>query len=378
MGQLHTFLAGMKVLDLSQYIPGPMTSLFLADMGAEVLKVEPPRGDEMRYLGPRDGDNHPIFYRSLNAGKVVRRMNLKDPVVRDELLSLTCEYDVLIEGFRPGVMDRLGLNYEVVSKINPRLVYCSLSGYGASGRRANEAAHDGNYLAVSGIMDRNGVDDPYFFDPPVSDTSGALFAATAILGALHGRITTGCGCHLDIGLADVTMPLQMLQVAAWGAIGEVPARRGTYLNGGAAYYQVYRTRDDRHVMLGAVESKFWSNFCFAAGKPDWITRHGETIPQKDLIEDVAAYFRSIDLEQAIALFADCDCCLSPVLTLGEALSDQQTYDRGLVSRSDSGELQALFPARIDGEPPAPRRPIRELEDQPYAGIDQASVLTKRR
>jgi crotonobetainyl-CoA:carnitine CoA-transferase CaiB-like acyl-CoA transferase len=364
MGQLQTFLAGMKVLDLSQYIPGPMASLFLADMGAEVLKIEPPRGDEMQYLGPRDGANHPIFYRSLNAGKVVRRMNLKDPAVRDELLQLARGYDVLVEGFRPGVMDRLGLNYEAVSKINPRLVYCSLSGYGASGRRANEAAHDGNYLAVSGIMDRNGVDDPYFFDPPVSDTSGALFATTAILGALHGRITTGRGCHLDIGLADVTMPLQMLQVAAWGAIGEVPARRGTYLNGGAAYYQVYRTRDGRHVMLGAVERKFWSNFCLAAAKPDWITRHGEMIPQNDLI--------------AIVLFADCDCCLSPVLTLGEALTDQQTYDRGLVSRSDSGELQALFPALVDGEPPAPRRPICELGDQPYTGIDQASVLTKRR
>ena len=378
MAQLQTFLAGMKVLDLSQYIPGPMASLFLADMGAEVLKIEPPRGDEMRYLGPRDGDDRPIFYRSLNAGKAIRRMNLKDSAVRDNLLSLTLEYDVLIEGFRPGVMQRLGLDYETLSKINPRLVYCSLSGYGASGRRTNEAAHDGNYLAVSGIMDRNGHEEPFLFDPPVSDTSGALFAVTAILGALHGRNATGRGCHLDIGLADVTMPLQMLQVAAWGAVGEIPLRRGTYLNGGAAYYQVYRTRDDRHVMLGAVEKKFWTNFCLIAEKPDWIERHSEPIPQHDLIRDVATYFRSQNLEHAVDIFTKKDCCLSPVLNLGEALSDQQLYDRGLVLRSEDGELQTLFPARIDGKPPVPRRPLCELDDGSHVGIDRACVATKER
>jgi crotonobetainyl-CoA:carnitine CoA-transferase CaiB-like acyl-CoA transferase len=378
MVQLHTFLAGMKVLDLSQYIPGPMASLFLADMGAEVLKIEPPRGDEMRNLGPRDGDDHPIFYRSLNAGKSVRRMDLKDPAIREEFLSLALECDVLIEGFRPGVMQRLGLDYETLSEINPRLIYCSISGYGAIGGRANQAAHDGNYLAVSGILDRNGTEEPFFFDPPVSDTSGALFAVVAILGALHGRSATARGCHLDIGLADVTMPLQMLQVAAWGAIGEVPVRRGTYLNGGAAYYQVYRTGDNRHIMLGAVETKFWSNFCLAAGHPGWVERHGEPIPQHDLIEEVSAYFRSLDLKQANSLFTSNDCCFSPVLDLGEALSDQQIYDRGLVLRSDNGELQALFPAHVNGKPPASRRPLSELKEGASARPTQADVETTRR
>lgn len=360
MTQLRSFLTGMKVLDLSQYIPGPMASLFLADMGAEVLKIEPPRGDEMRHLGPRDGNNKPIFYRTLNAGKSVRRLNLKDPAERNEFLDLVRDADVLIEGFRPGVMQRLGLDYESLSRINPRIVYCSLSGYGTTGVRADDAGHDGNYLALTGVLDRNGGDDPVFFDPPISDTSGALFAAIGILGALHGRTTSGRGCYLDIGLADVIMPLQMMQVAAWGAIGAIPSRRGTYLNGGAAYYQVYRTRDDRHVMLGAVEPKFWTNFCTASEHPEWIARQAEPLPQQTLIGDVANYFRALDLREAEQRFAESDCCLSPVLDLGQALSEPQVHERGLVRRSDDGDLQALFPARVDGQAPAPRPRLREV------------------
>lgn len=360
MSRLNTFLSGVKVLDLSQYIPGPMASLLLADMGAEVLKIEPPGGDEMRQLGPRDPSGAPVFYGALNAGKTVRRMNLKDEAARAEFLRLVPHHDVLIEGFRPGVMERLGIDYPVLRSINPRLVFCSMSGFGARGSATMKAAHDGNYLATSGVLDRNGGDSPAFFDPPLSDVSGSLFAAIAILGALHGRNATGQGCEIDLGLADVVMPLQLMQVADWGANGHVPKSRTTYLNGGAAYYQIYRTADGRHVMLGSVEPKFWRNFCEAAGRPDWIARQAEPVPQAALIADLAAFFAELDFDGCVARFSDVDCCFSPVLDLGEALTSDGTRSRGLVQRGVlPGDLQALFPAYVDGERPDIRPPLRD-------------------
>ncbi len=376
MSKLGTFLAGVTVLDLSQYIPGPMASLFLADMGAEVIKIEPPQGDEMRHLGPRDLDGEPVFYRALNAGKSVRRMDLKQPAMRAQLLDMARAADVLIEGFRPGVMARLGLDPGTVRAINPRIVYCSISGYGATGSQAQKAAHDANYLATSGVLERNGDDGPMFFDPPVSDTSGALFAALTIVAALRGRDRGGIGCHIDLGLADVTMPLQLMQIAGWGATGDAPGRGSYYLNGGSACYHTYRTRDDRHVVIGAVEPKFWKNFCEAAGRPDWITRQAEPSPQGELIADVSAYFGAMTLIEAVARFDDVDCCFSPVLGLGEALARPEADERGLLRRAPGdGQLQALFPALIDGVAPQPRQPLRPALDAPARDIRKATATS---
>lgn len=362
MTALKTFLTGINVLDLSQYIPGPMAGQILADMGADVLKIEPPRGDEMRRLGPRDASGRPVFYEALNAGKQLRVLDLKQPDDLAAFLELAVKADILIEGFRPGVMRRLGLDHETLNRLNPALIYCSLSGYGAEGPEANKAAHDGNYLASSGILDRNGGEPPIAFDPPISDTSGALYAAIAILGALNRRHATGLGCRIDIGLADVLMPLQMLQVADWGANGTVPKARSTYLNGGAAYYQSYATSDGRAVMLGCVESKFWANFCAAAGRPEWVARQDEALPQTQLIADVAALFSELGFADAVARFDTVECCFSAVLDLGEALSRPALHQRGLVrSEPASGELQTLFPAVIDGQRPDPRPRLTEAE-----------------
>lgn len=358
MSKLNSFLSGVRVLDLSQYIPGPMASLLLADMGAAVLKVEPPQGDEMRNLGPRDSNGEPVFYDALNAGKTVRRMNLKDEAQRQELLLIVRETDILIEGFRPGVMARLKLDYATLAAVNPRLIFCSISGYGASGNRAAKAGHDGNYLATGGVLDRNGVDGPVIFDPPVSDTAGSLFAAVAILGALQGRDRTGQGCHIDLSLADVVMPLQLMQVAEWSANGTVPKPATTYLNGGAAYYRVYATAEGRHVMLGSVEPKFWRNFCERAGRPEWLGRQSDAMPQTQLQAEVAAFIKSFRLSEVLAQFEGVDCCLSPVLDLGEALQADELAARGLVVPGPNGaRLQALFPARVDGIAPKPRAPV---------------------
>lgn len=360
MSLLNTFLTGVKVLDLSQYIPGPMASLYLADMGAEVLKIEPPNGDEMRQVGPKDDEGFSIFYRALNAGKTVRRLDLKSTAGHAELLALVAKADILIEGFRPGVMARLNLAYETLQAINPRLIYCSLSGFGATGKRGHLAAHDGNFMALSGILDRNGTEGPVNFDPPISDVAGAVFAAFTLAGALQGRTRTGEGCQIDIGLADIPMPLQMLQIAAFGAKGIVPKRGETYLNGGAAYYHLYETADHRHVMLGAMEPKFWTNFARTAGHPEWIARQFEPLPQQALTRDVAAFFAGHTLEVILARFDGADCCLSPVLDLGEALTDADLIARQLVRADDDpDDLQALLPAWVNGVPPNMRPPLRE-------------------
>lgn len=376
ISRLGRFAQGVKVLDLSAFLPGPLAGLLLADMGAEVLKIEPPSGDAMRQIGPRDGDGEPLFYGAVNAGKAVRRMDLKRPEVRAEFLRLVEGFDVLIEGFRPGVMRRLGLDYEVLRTVNPGLVYCSLSGHGASGPSALAAGHDANYLAASGVLHRNGREAPSFYDPPLADVSGSLFGVIAILGALRARDADGRGCEIDIGLADTPMPLQLFQIAEYGFDGTVPQRGATYLNGGAAYYQVYATRDGRHVVLGAVEPKFWAAFCHALDRPDWVPRQAEATPQTALIGDVAALIATMTLDECVARIGPADCCFGPILDLGEAIASPQHGARGLVREAPDGGLQALFPARVDGIPPASRPKLRDAGAAP-PGTDHEDAASTR-
>jgi alpha-methylacyl-CoA racemase len=359
MSAMAEFLRGVRILDLSQYIPGPLGSLLLVDMGAEVIKIEPPAGDPMRVLGPRTRDNAPLFYETLNAGKLVVHLNLKDAQDVSAFIDLVKTADVVIEGFRPGVMHRLGIDYATLSAHNPELVYCAISGYGATGIDAQKAGHDANYLAEAGVLDRNGSESPIFFDPPIADETGSLYAAMAILGALNARHRTGAGCEIDIALADVIMPMQLLQIADYAENGAVPARRGTYLNGGAAYYNIYATSDGHHIVVGAVEPKFWRAFCLAAGREEWVARQNEAIPQHPLTAAVAAHVSQLTLAECHTRFADGDCCVSAVLPLNEALESPRTVERGLVARTTTG-LQALFPALVNGQPPAPRPPLKPL------------------
>jgi alpha-methylacyl-CoA racemase len=352
MSRLGSLLRGVRVLDLSRYLPGPFASLLLADLGAEVLKIEPPSGDDLQALGPRP-EGRPVFYQAINAGKAVLKLDLKEPGDRCALLELVRTADVLIEGFRPGVMERLGLAYPILKSLNPGLIYCAISGYGPQSPMAHVAGHDNNYLALAGVLDRNGIGDPIFFDPPICDTTGSLFAVIAILGALHGRVRSGQGCAIDLALADVSMPLQLLQLAGVGATGHAPGREETYLNGGAAYYRIYRTRDGRHVALGAVEPKFWRAFCAAAGQPGWVVRQAEPTPQRALIEEVTAFFSALTLKECMARFKAVDCCFSPVLDLAEALNTPHLIQRQLVRR-EGCDVQALFPALLDGELPPMR------------------------
>ncbi len=359
MYRLNESLRGVRVLDLSRYLPGPLATLLLADLGAEVLKVEPPAGDEMRRLGPRDAAGQPVFFDAINAGKSSCRMDLKQPQVRERFLALAKDADVLVESFRPGVAKRLGVGYDELSRINPGIVYCAMSGYGMNGPLAQAAGHDANYLALAGVLDRNGDEHPAYYDPPMADTAGALFAVIAIQAALAARARDGRGCEIDLGLCDALAPLQTFQIADYGARGASPHRAETYLNGGAACYRVYRTSDARHVVVGAIDETFWVRFCNAAGRPQWIARAWEPMPQRALIGEVQALFATMTLAQCIERFEPVDCCVTPALTLAEAAQSPQWQARELVRRSPAGQLQALFPARVNGHPPPSRPPARE-------------------
>ena len=363
MSIISQFLSGVRVVDFSQYIPGPMASLMLSDMGADVIKIEPPSGDPMQTLGPTDRNGAPLFYETLNAGKSVLRLDLKDPAQRNRCIELTRDCDVVIEDFRPDVMQRLGLDYATLRELNEGLIYCSISGYGATGPNAQRAGHDANYLAEAGVLDRNGNDRPIFFDPPIADLSGSLFAAMAILGALNNRHRTGIGCQVNLALADVIMPLQLLQVADYSENKTIPKRGSTYLNGGAAYYNVYETLDGEHIVVGAVEPKFWRAFSEAAECPKWIGRQGEPIPQHELILDVAQRIAEFTLEDCLQRFGHSDCCVSPVQSIGEAVQARQVQRRGLVKTDRHGKMQCLLPVLVDGKPPQERSPPKPYVSQ---------------
>jgi alpha-methylacyl-CoA racemase len=358
MSRLNGFLRGVCVLDLTRHLPGPLAALLLADMGAEVLKIEPPDGDGMRELGPRRADGRSAYFTAVNAGKTTRRIDVKGPEGRAELLTLATTADVLIESFRPDVMARLGVGYDRLKAANPRLIYCSLNGFGATGPLAAVAAHDLNYVALAGALPPLGADGS-LPDTPLADCAGGLFAALAVLGALHGRARDGHGCHIDLALVDAVMPLQILPLAALGASGALAAPGEGLLNGGAAFYHVYETSDGHRVTLGAIEAKFWRAFCAGAGRPAWEARRDEPLPQRALIREVEAMFRQLTLAECERRFGPADCCFAPARELAEAVASPHIRSRGLVHRTADGEYQPLFPALVDGEPPAPRPPLRE-------------------
>ena len=364
MSRLNGFLEGVRVLDLSRHFPGPLATLFLADMGAEVLKIEPPAGDELRVMGPSGPGGRSVYFDAVNAGKTARRLDFTRPEDRLTFLDLVKTSDVVIESFRPGVMSRLGVGYETLKASNPALIYCSLNGFGHGGPLAQRAAHDINYLSLAGTLFHNDGGGMPFFDPPVADCAGALFAALTIVGALHGRARDRKGCHIDLALADVAMPLQIFHLAAFAHSRVAPRPSEALLNGGAACYRVYRTADDRQVSLGALEPKFWRAFCTAAARPDWEGRHGEPLPQTELVEEVATLFRGLTLPQCQERFGNVDCCFAPVLDLAEALESPHVQARGLIHCAPAGELQALFPAVVDGERPIPRASMRAFEADP--------------
>jgi alpha-methylacyl-CoA racemase len=352
----ETFLDSVRVLDLSQYLPGPTATQMLADMGADVIKVEPPGGDPLLSMSPLDGSNNgEPFYKAVNAGKSVLRIDLKSEEGRAGLETLLSHADVMLESYRPGVMDRLGFSREALKALNPQLIHCALTGYGQEGPKSGEGGHDINYIALTGGLAASGTAQaPLAGWPPAADYTGALNSVNGILAALIRCQRTGAGAYLDIAMADTFMAWQ-----SWGMTGQVqgaPMKRGhNLLNGGAACYRVYETADGRFVTLGALEVKFWANFCRTVDHEDWIERQMETLPQTALIDEVKALFAGHDLAHWEQVLEGVDCCYQAVLEYHEAMAHPQVGVRKLVHEFDD-HCQVMWPAHVDGES-LPVRPL---------------------
>lgn len=359
-------LAGYRVIELAQYLPGPFAGQMLSDLGAEVVKIEPPSGDPMRRLGPLDPDGVSSLYRLINAGKSTAVIDLKTGEGRDALADLLAQCDVLLESYRPGALEKLGLGPTDLAQINPRLIHCALTGFGHSGPYAKRAGHDINYMALAGAVNASGLPDrPVISFPPVADYASAQQAAVAVIAALLRRERTGQGGFLDVSLSETVLAWQALALTE-ALRGEAAHRGQGLLSGGVACYQIYRTADRRFVTLGALEEKFWRSFCSAMKRPDWIDRHNEPMPQEALTAEVAQVIRSEPLAHWRALLDEVDCCFFPVLTPDEVVQDPHHSDRGLLHQDEAaGSISVAFPTVFDGAPPAQRRP---LDEQPVEAI----------
>ncbi|WP_265107767.1 CaiB/BaiF CoA transferase family protein [Halosolutus halophilus] len=347
-------LDDVRVLDLTRLLPGPYATQLLADLGADVIKIEDPdAGDYARHLPPRTPDGTGAVFEAVNRGKRSVTLDLKTDDGRDAFLRLVEDADVLIESFRPGVVDRLGIDYETVSDRNPDLVYCSISGYGQDGPYRDHAGHDLGYVGLAGLLDvtRSDTDErPRIPGYPVADMAGGLSAAFAIVSALLSRELGGRGgTYLDCSLSDAVLSFSQA-VATPALYGDEPRPGDGFFTGGHPWYNVYETADDRYVTLSALEPKFWQAFCDAVDRPDLASVHGtrDETEQAALRAELEAVFADRTREEWVE-FATPQIPIAPVLTPAEALDHPQFADRGMVRRGDDPAI--LSPIR--GASPAP-------------------------
>jgi crotonobetainyl-CoA:carnitine CoA-transferase CaiB-like acyl-CoA transferase len=321
-------LAGLRVLDLSRLLPGPFATLVLADLGADVVRIEPlDGGDWLRDMTPPGGGDSGAFH-ALNRGKRSVAIDLRRPDGAAAFLRLARSADAVVESFRPGVLDRLGLGFEALRRENRRIVLCSISGYGQDGPYAQRAGHDLDYCAFAGVLATNGTPDaPRPLGVQVADVAGGAWpAAAGVLAALLGRDRTGEGAHVDVSMTEGALAMLALPLGLAFSRGRPVTRGEELLDGGAACYGVYRTKDDRFVALGALEPKFFRAFCVAAGRSDLAPRQheGGRGPRAELEE----LFASRTRDEWTAFAAEHDVCLAPVLEGDEPRADPQLAARG--------------------------------------------------
>lgn len=344
-------LEGVRVLDLSRLLPGPFCSLLLADFGAEVVKVEDMgMGDYARWSPPHyegaQASADSALFLGLNRNKQSIRLNLKDERGREVFLRLVEDADVVLESFRPGVLDRLGVGYEQMREVNPRIVYCAITGYGLDGPLRDRSGHDMNYLGLVGLLGLTGEEG----GPPVQAAGqiadiggGALMAAFGTLAALHERERSGEGQLVDVSMADGSLAWLAMTAATYLADGVVPRRGHVPLAGMIVCYRPYRCADG-WVTLGALEPKFFKAFCEGVGRPDLI-EHQFQPPGSDAHEQIEAIFAARTREQWAEFAGEHDCCLEPVLEFDEAMDSELVRAREMIVEIDQ---------------PGARRPVRQL------------------
>jgi crotonobetainyl-CoA:carnitine CoA-transferase CaiB-like acyl-CoA transferase len=330
-------LSSLKILDFSTLLPGPFASMTLADMGAEVLRVEAPhRPDMVRLMQPFDEEGNSSWHALLNRSKRSLALDLKKPGATEVIKRLVSEggYDIVLEQFRPGVMERLGIDYKALAAVNSRLIYCAITGYGQTGPYKDRAGHDLNYLALAGVMSHTGRKESGPMPPgvQVADVGGgSLGAVTGILAAVIERQVTGQGQMVDISMFDMAIAWHSHVVSAYLVGGRVPDYESWGLNGGG-FYDCYETKDGRYLSVGSLEPQFWQGFCTAIGRTDLIKWGFAAVPGQmaDLKAEIAAVIKERTLAEWTAVFAKYDVCVEPVLTVPEMLEHPQTQARGMI------------------------------------------------
>jgi len=382
-------LDGIRVLDLTRLLPGGFCSLLLADLGADVVKVEDTgMGDYLRWTPPYYGDDseHALGIRSapflsLNRGKRSVRIDLKSDTGREAFLRLADRADVVLESFRPGVLDRLGVGYERLRERNSRIVYCAITGYGQTGSNADRAGHDTNYLALNGLLGLTGRAGgrPVQSAGQIADLGGgALMAAFGVLAALHERERSGAGQLVDVSMTDGSLAWLAMVAAQYLCEGEVPSRGTGMLNGGVTCYLPYEAADG-WVACGALEPKFWQAFCRGTGREDLI---GEQFaaPGSEGWAKVAEVFRSRTREEWAAFNDEHDCCIEPILDLDEALSSDLVREREMVIESEQPGLgtvrQVGSPLKLSRTPAETARPAPALGEHTDEVLTEAGISSE--
>jgi crotonobetainyl-CoA:carnitine CoA-transferase CaiB-like acyl-CoA transferase len=354
-------LSGIKVIDLTQFLPGPIMTVMMADQGAEVIKIEPATGDPAREQAPfatYDGATHSVWFANLNRGKTSLVLDLKSDAGKAALRALIAGADVFVEGFRPGVMARLGFDYQSVKAIRPDIVYCSISAFGQHGALAHHPAHDLAVQALAGFLSVNdGADGtPAVPGAPSADLAAGLTALSAVLMALVGRTQTGEGAHIDCAMFDSLLPWCAHIAGSAIAGGPSPKSASQRSLGGAAFYQVYRTADDGFVVLGGRELKFARNLLEALGRSDlYPIAAAPAGEQGALIAFLRETFASKTRAEWVDWFADKDVAFAPVLDFREALDAPHVAERGLLVTAADGGRHIAPAIRFVGEHWTPGR-----------------------
>jgi alpha-methylacyl-CoA racemase len=353
LASLHKPLSGIQVLDLALLLPGALAATWMADLGATVTRVEPPWG-----RGVLGGSTPGIdsFFTAMRSNKQLRRLNLRRENERAQLLALVRDADVLIEGFRPGALGRRGLDYQTLSLLNPRLIYCSVSGFGQSGPRRDEPGHDINYLSLASLLTPpSGSDvEPRPLPVQLADIGGGTYPAlVAILAALFARERSGQGQHLDISIFDGTMAWNYFRLPlsraaqGMGAPEDQEVDLGL-LAGDALCYNIYQCADGRYLALGALEPFFWQNVCEVLERPDLLPYAANPAPgATERMDEFRAFFRRRPLDEWLERLSRRETLATPLLTLDEVLQDEHVHARGLIIE-ENGVPRVPFPARVQG------------------------------
>ncbi len=350
-------LAGVRILDLSRLLPGAFTSQMLADFGADVIKVEEPgSGDYARSMPPHGPGGMGIYFLALNRNKRSITLNLKTERGREIFLRMVREADVLLESFRPGVLERLGLGYEQLKEVKRGIIYCAISGYGQDGPYQERAGHDLNYAGYSGMLhfNRGANGAPVMPPTQIGDlVGGGQSAAIGILTALVGRGQSGEGRKIDAAMTEGITALFPIAATTYLNMGKASRPGHSALDGGLPCYNIYETQDGKYVTLAALEPKFWQTFCTHIGHLELLPFHmpvgpGESQQAKDMLRTI---FKSKTRAEWVAELADIDACVGPVYDIGEALQDEQARARGMIV---TGE--------INGEPYASLTSLPRISD----------------